>query len=86
MKNLKIELVDDAHEFLKWSSMRVSALLAALYLALPHLIPMLADHWPEIAPWVMHFFPNAQASVVPVIGLMLVMLARLTKISRGDVQ
>jgi hypothetical protein len=86
MKNLKVELVEDAHEFWKWSSMRVSALLAALYLALPHLIPMLADHWPEIAPWVMHFFPNAQVSVVPVIGLMLTMLARVTKISRGDMQ
>lgn len=66
--------------------MRMLALLALLQIAAPHLLPMLADHWPEIAPWVMHFFPKEQESIVPVIGLVLAMLARVTKISRGDVQ
>jgi hypothetical protein len=86
MKKLKIELIDEWRECHRWSSMRISALLAALYLALPHLLPLLADHWPEIAPWVMRFFPSAPGSVVPVIGLLLTMAARVTSIRHGGEQ
>jgi hypothetical protein len=86
MKKLKIELVEDWRECHRWSSMRLSTLLAALLLAAPHLVPILADHWPDIAPWVMHFFPSAPASVVPVIGVLLMMAARVTNIRRGGDQ
>jgi hypothetical protein len=86
MKKLKVELVEDWREWHRWSTMRLSAFLAALYLAWPHVLPLLADHWPEIAPWVMHFFPSAPASVVPFIGVLLMMAARLTTIRRGGDQ
>lgn len=93
MKKLRIELVEDWREAHKWSSMRLSAFLAALYLALPHLLallahllPLLSDHWLEVAPWVMHFFPTASQSVVPVIGLLLMMGCRITKIRVGGEQ
>ncbi|CAB3688801.1 hypothetical protein LMG24238_03004 [Paraburkholderia sediminicola] len=86
MKKLKVELVEDWRECLRWSSMRLSAILAAIYLTLPHIVPLLADHWPDIAPWVMHFFPSAPASIVPVIGVLLMMAARITNIRRGGDQ
>ncbi|CAE6879792.1 hypothetical protein [Paraburkholderia domus] len=86
MKKLKVELVEDWRECLRWSTTRIAAILSAIYLTLPHIVPLLADHWPDIAPWVMHFFPSAPASIVPVVGMLLMMAARITNIRRGGDQ
>jgi hypothetical protein len=83
MKNLKVALVVDWREGWKWAELQLLAALALLYSFVPHLLPLLAEHWPELAPWVMHFFPRTDASVVPVISFVLVALARLTELKRG---
>ncbi len=87
MKKLKVELVDDWHKALSWSSVRASLILAALWPILTELLKVASDRWPDFAPWVMQFFPNASASVLPAISSLLFVLFRLTQIrivSRGE--
>ncbi|NIE67482.1 hypothetical protein F3J17_26795 [Burkholderia sp. Ax-1719] len=61
--------------------MRLMAAGAAVLVAVPHLFGILADNWPSIAPWVMTFFPKAPATIVPVIGVAITMIARVLEIS-----
>ena len=80
MKNLKIELVEDWHKALTWSSVRLSLIFAGLLAAAPHLLQLAVDQWPNFAPWLMQFFPSASASVMPAISSLLYILLRLTTI------
>lgn len=83
---MKINLVEDWKQAWKWSEMRLMALGAVLIAAAPHLAGILSDNWPNVAPWVMTFFPKASATVVPVIGVVITMLARVLEIgAKGGV-
>ncbi|WP_244130598.1 hypothetical protein [Burkholderia gladioli] len=84
MVEVKIRLVDDWKEAWKWSEMRLLAIGAAVLAAMPHLFSLLSDNWPSIAPWVMTYFPKAPATIVPVIGLVITMIARVLEVSRHD--
>ncbi|CAN7268016.1 hypothetical protein [Caballeronia sp. LjRoot31] len=87
MNKLKVELVEDWRKALTWSCVRASLVLSALWLAMPQLLQLAIEHWPLVAPWVIRFFPSADASVVPAISSLLVILFRLTQIRvvpRGD--
>lgn len=85
---MKIKLVDDWKQWWKWSEMRLMALGAVVLAAAPHLAGILSDNWPSIAPWVMTFFPKAPETIVPVIGVVITMIARVLEIGAkggGDV-
>ncbi|RQS22403.1 hypothetical protein DIE05_29690 [Burkholderia sp. Bp8995] len=60
--------------------MRLMAIGALLLAAAPHLAGILSDNWPTVAPWVMTLFPKAPATIVPVIGVMITMVARVLEI------
>lgn len=77
---MKIQLVGDWKQAWKWSEMRLMAVGAVLIAAAPHLVGILSDNWPSIAPWVMTFFPKAPATIVPVIGVVITMVARVLEI------
>ncbi|WP_260438300.1 hypothetical protein [Burkholderia sp. Bp8995] len=77
---MKIQLVEDWKEWWKWSEMRLMAIGALLLAAAPHLAGILSDNWPTVAPWVMTLFPKAPATIVPVIGVMITMVARVLEI------
>ncbi|MCH7272595.1 hypothetical protein [Burkholderia gladioli] len=81
---MKIRLVEDWKEAWKWSEMRLLAAGAAVLAAMPHLFSLLSDNWPSVAPWVMTYFPKAPATIVPVIGLVITMIARVLEVSRHD--
>ncbi|WP_429497003.1 hypothetical protein ACQUFY_10685 [Robbsia andropogonis] len=79
---IKVVLVEDWQHFWKWSSVRFSAAFAALMLLSPQLMQMLADHWPDLAPFIAHLFPRQDQSLWPAIGAVLTILARITSIER----
>ncbi|MEK6346355.1 MAG: hypothetical protein V4764_02685 [Burkholderia sp.] len=83
---MKIQLVDDWKQAWKWSEMRLLAAGAVVLAAAPHLFGILSDNWPSIAPWVMTFFPKAPATVVPVIGMVITMIARIFEVTRHGAQ
>lgn len=70
MKQLLIDDWKRAHRFL---SVRLAALLAALYA----LIPLAADQWPQVMPSFVSWFPQHGQQWAPVIGALLVIAARL---------
>ncbi|MCY0385672.1 hypothetical protein OVY01_00130 [Robbsia sp. Bb-Pol-6] len=77
---VKVELVNDWRSAKKWSSVRLAAALTLLYGLLAMVAPWigpLSDHWPEIAPFVLKFFPTASQAVGPFIGGVLSVLARV---------
>lgn len=78
---MKIRLVEDWNQWWKWSEMRLLGAGALLIAVAPHLVGILSDNWPAIAPWVMTFFPKAPATIVPVIGVVITMLARVLEIT-----
>lgn len=81
---MKIHLVDDWKQWWKWSEMRMMAAGAVMIAAAPHLAGILSDNWPSVAPWVMTFFPKAPATIVPVIGVMITMVARVLEIGERE--
>jgi len=84
-RGFRLRLVDDWRECWKYGSIHIAATFAGLYLAVPRLLPSLADQWPNVAPFVMRFFPHADGSVAPAIGSLLIILARvLTFDRRGE--
>lgn len=78
--SIKVELVENWQRAHKWSSVRFSAALAVAYAALASIAPWigpLSDHWPEMAPFILKFFPSASQAVGPFIGAVLCILARV---------
>ncbi|POR52741.1 hypothetical protein B0G62_10438 [Paraburkholderia eburnea] len=69
MNSLKLELVEDWHEFWKWSEVRWQAFLAVVVMAvghlqdllnhLPDLLMWVQANWPDLLPILQHFFPSA---------------------------
>ena len=86
MKNFRIILVEDWQHFYKWSSVRFSAAFAALIMVAPHLLSLLSDHWPDLAPYAAHLFPNQDATLWPAVGAAITILARITEIHHGEPQ
>lgn len=81
---MKIRFVEDWKQWWKWSEMRLMAVLATLIAAAPHLAGILSDNWPSVAPWVMTFFPKAPATIVPVVGVVITMIARVLEIGERE--
>lgn len=57
---------------------------AVLIAAAPHVVGVLSDNWPSVAPWVMTFFPKAPATIVPVIGVVITMIARVLEVAKHE--
>lgn len=77
---IKVELVEDWKSALKWSSTRLALLLAALYGGLAWAAPAiisLAEHWPEMAPYVLSYLPTKNQALGPFIGAVLGVIARV---------
>lgn len=73
-------MVKDWRSAKKWSSVRLAAALTLLYGLLAMVAPWigpLSDHWPELAPFLLRFFPTADQALGPFIGGVLTILARV---------
>lgn len=80
---LEISLIDEWKSFYKLASLRIGALLMLLYSLAGVLLPIASDHWLELSPFALKFFPHADQTVGPAIGVALMMLARLTSFKWG---
>lgn len=87
LDTLQVALVPDWREALKWSETRIGIVMSALYavlLSCAHLLPVLAAHWPELAPVVLQFldryFPTASQAAGPLIAVALSMGARMVEV------
>lgn len=78
---LKVELIDDWRAAWKKSSVLISAGLALAYAGLGELLPLISDHWMELSPFILKFFPTADQAVGPFVGALLTIAARLVKLS-----
>ncbi|MBP1314276.1 hypothetical protein [Herbaspirillum sp. 1130] len=56
-----------------WWSVWIGAISAVIVTA----VPIIADHWPDVAPGFVALFPKHGEQVAPVIGLLLTLAARL---------
>ena len=56
-----------------WWSVWIGVISAVIVTA----VPILADHWPDVAPGFVALFPKHGEQVAPVIGLLLTVAARL---------
>lgn len=56
-----------------WWSVWIGVISAVIVTA----VPILADHWPDVAPGFVALFPKHGEQVAPVIGLLLTIAARL---------
>lgn len=81
---MKLRLVEDWKQCWKWSEMRLMTIGAVLIAAAPHVAGVLSDNWPSVAPWVMTFFPRAPATIVPVIGVVITMIARVLEVAKHE--
>jgi len=81
---MKLRLVEDWKQCWKWSEMRLMTIGAVLIAAAPHVVGVLSDNWPSVAPWVMTFFPRAPATIVPVIGVVITMIARVLEVAKHE--
>jgi len=72
---IRIRLIDDWKQAHHFASVQLSALLALLY----SLLPVVADQWPGVAPTFVSFFPEHGQQWAPVIGCLLVIVARITQ-------
>lgn len=84
MSRVRISLVNDWRRFYTWSSVRVSAAFALLTVGGAHLLPLLVEHWPQLLPVLVHWFPTTDQSVWPALGAVLMILARVTSIRKVD--
>jgi hypothetical protein len=84
---LQVSLVSDWREALRWSETRITIVMTAFYAALlsaAQMLPVLAAHWPDLAPAVLPFlvkyFPTASQAAGPLIAVVLNMAARMVEI------
>lgn len=77
---LEVRLIDDWHRAWRKASVIISAAFVLLYGFMAELLPPLADHWPEIYPYALKFFPHADQALGPCIGGVLTIVARLVSI------
>lgn len=70
---MKKILADEWSAIRKWWSLWVGLVSMVLLTA----VPIVADRWPDLAPTVVALFPEKGTQVVPIIGLLLTIAARL---------
>lgn len=89
MHHLKLELVEDWREFLKWSSVRWQLFVALLAVGLGHLpgllqrlpdlLAWIQSNWADLLPILQHLFPSAtQADWIAAANVVAILL-RVTK-------
>lgn len=66
-------LADEWAAIRTWWSVWIGVISAATVTA----VPILAEHWPDVAPGFVALFPRHGEQVAPVIGLLLTLAARL---------
>lgn len=69
----RFRLIDDWRRAHKFGSLQIGGALALL----AEVLPVLADHWGEAAPYILKFFPGHDQAIGPFIGVVLMIAARL---------
>lgn len=82
IKNIEIKLVDDWKTVCAKGTVILSAAFAAFYASLGQLLPLISDHWFELSPFILKFFPTASEAVGPFIGALLTIAVRLMSIKK----
>jgi hypothetical protein len=70
---MKRLLADDVAHIKKWWSFWVGVISVLLLAG----IPVVSDHWPDLAPTFVAWFPKNGAQVAPIIGTLLGIAARV---------
>lgn len=76
----RVRFVDDIRRAHHFASVRVGALFGVLLTVMP----VLAEQWPNVAPTFVFFFPHGGEQWAPIIGVVLIILARLVRFYRKD--
>lgn len=76
----RIRLIDEWRRAHKLASVRVAGFFGALFVVMP----VLAEQWPNVAPTFVFFFPHNGEQIAPIVGVVLMILARLIKFYRKD--
>jgi hypothetical protein len=71
--NWKLQLIDEWKSAHKFASVQFSTVFALLFA----LVPVVAEHWTDIAPVLLKLFPSNGHQWVPVAGLLIVIVARV---------
>lgn len=85
ISKFEITLVDDWQSVCKKGTVLLSAAFAAAYGFLATVLPLISDHWLEISPFILKFFPTASEAVAPFIGALITIVVRLIKIQRKEI-
>jgi hypothetical protein len=85
VNKFEITLVDDWRAVCKKGTVLLSAAFAAAYGLLATVLPLISDHWLELSPFILKFFPTASEAVGPFVGALITIIVRLMKIQRREI-
>lgn len=80
---LEIKLVDDWKEVCQKGTVMWSAALAIVYATVGEILPLISEHWFELSPFILKFFPTADQALGPFLGAVLTIIVRLMQIRKA---